>query len=59
MWHLGKEAQTCCALCKNLGEFYVETNRADKAKKLLKILKACNCEEYVSLKNTIKISNSK
>ena len=46
-------------LNKNLGEFYVETNRADKAKKLLKILKACNCEEYVSLKNTIKISNSK
>ena len=40
-------------ITKNLGELYVETNRTDKAKELLKTLKGCNCEEYISLENTI------
>jgi tetratricopeptide (TPR) repeat protein len=36
-----------------LGELYVETNRIDKAKERLMILKDCNCEEYEKLNNLI------
>ena len=33
-----------------LGELYVKTNRIDKAKERLEVLKNCNCEEYRELK---------
>jgi len=36
-----------------LGELYVATNRIDLAKERLKILKDCNCEEYVELNEII------
>jgi len=36
-----------------LGELYVETNRIDKAKKILTFLKNCNCEEFNELKEVI------
>jgi len=36
-----------------LGELYVETNRIDKAKERLMVLKDCNCEEYEKLNNLI------
>ena len=36
-----------------LGELYVATNRIDKAKERLKILKDCSCEEYNELKDVI------
>ena len=36
-----------------LGELYVVTNRIDLAKERLEILKSCNCEEYVELKEII------
>ena len=36
-----------------LGELYVETNRIDKAKERLMVLKNCNCEEYEKLNNLI------
>jgi tetratricopeptide (TPR) repeat protein len=36
-----------------LGELYVVTNRIDLAKKRLKILENCNCEEYDELKQII------
>ena len=34
-----------------LGELYVETNRIDKARERLAVLKNCKCEEYINLKN--------
>ena len=37
-----------------LGELYVATNRIDLAKERLKILKGCNCEEYIELSEIIK-----
>ena len=37
-----------------LGELYVTTNRLDKAKERLAILKDCKCEEYNELKEVIK-----
>ena len=37
-----------------LGELYVATNRIDLAKERLKILKSCNCEEYIELSEIIK-----
>ena len=36
-----------------LGELYVVTNRMDKAKERLEVLKTCNCEEYDELKEII------
>ena len=36
-----------------LGELYVATNRMDLAKERLKVLEACNCEEYKELKEII------
>ena len=37
-----------------LGELYVQTNRIDKAKERLAILKNCNCDEYNELDLIIK-----
>ena len=42
-----------------LGELYVQTNRIDKAKERLAILKNCNCEEYQDLELIIKTKGSK
>tara|TARA_B110000444_G_scaffold33472_1_gene28827 strand:+ start:56 stop:532 length:477 start_codon:yes stop_codon:yes gene_type:complete len=36
-----------------LGELYIQTNRMDKAKARLAVLKNCNCEEYSELKELI------
>ena len=36
-----------------LGELYVQTNRLEKAKERLSVLKNCNCEEYSELKEII------
>tara|TARA_Y100000741_G_scaffold334077_1_gene291078 strand:+ start:166 stop:651 length:486 start_codon:yes stop_codon:yes gene_type:complete len=36
-----------------LGELYIVTNRIDLAKERLEILKGCNCEEYMELKEII------
>ena len=37
-----------------LGELYVQTNRIDKAKERLEVLKNCNCNEYSELELIIK-----
>ena len=42
-----------------LGELYVQTNRIDKAKERLEILKGCNCDEYGELELIIKTRGSK
>jgi len=42
-----------------LGELYVQTDRIDKAKERLEVLKNCNCEEYVELELIIKTRGSK
>jgi len=42
-----------------LGELYINTNRIDKAKERLVVLKNCNCEEFEELKNAIKLGSSK
>jgi len=36
-----------------LGELYLQTKRPEEAKKILEVLKACNCEEYKELKEKI------
>ena len=36
-----------------LGQLYVETNRIDKAKERLEVLKNCKCEEFKELQNLI------
>jgi tetratricopeptide (TPR) repeat protein len=36
-----------------LGQLYVETNRIDKAKERLKVLKNCNCEGFEELQNLV------
>ena len=36
-----------------LGELYIQTNRIELAKKRLEVLKNCNCEEYIELKELI------
>ena len=36
-----------------LGELYIQTNRMDKAKERLAVLKNCKCEEYTELKELI------
>ena len=42
-----------------LGELYVQTNRIDKAKERLAVLKNCNCEEYQELELIIKTRGTK
>ena len=42
-----------------LGELYVQTNRIDKAKERLAILKNCNCDEYQELELIIKTRGTK
>ena len=42
-----------------LGELYVQTDRIDKAKERLEVLKNCNCEEYAELELIIKTRGSK
>ena len=42
-----------------LGELYVQTNRIDKAKERLDVLKNCNCKEYKELELIIKTRGSK
>ena len=37
-----------------LGELYVQTDRIDKAKGRLEVLKNCNCDEYKELELIIK-----
>ena len=37
-----------------LGELYVQTDRIDKAKERLEVLKICNCDEYKELELIIK-----
>ena len=36
-----------------LGELYIQTNRIELAKERLEVLKNCNCEEYIELKELI------
>ena len=36
-----------------LGELYLQTKRPEEAKKILEVLKTCNCEEYKELKEKI------
>ena len=40
-----------------LGDLYIETNRIDKAKERLKVLKNCNCNQFKKLEAKIKLSN--
>jgi tetratricopeptide (TPR) repeat protein len=42
-----------------LGELYVQTNRIDKAKERLAVLKNCKCEEYQELELIIKTKGTK
>ena len=42
-----------------LGELYVQTNRIDKAKERLEVLKSCNCKEYSELELIIKTKGTK
>ena len=42
-----------------LGELYVQTDRIDKAKERLEVLKNCNCEEYAELELIINTRGSK
>ena len=42
-----------------LGELYVQTDRIDKAKERLEVLKNCNCEEYQELELIIKTRGTK
>ena len=42
-----------------LGELYVQTNRIDKAKERLNVLKNCNCSEYSELELIIKTRGTK
>ncbi len=42
-----------------LGELYVQTNRIDKAKERLEVLKNCNCEEFKDLELIIKTRGTK
>jgi tetratricopeptide (TPR) repeat protein len=42
-----------------LGELYVQTNRIEKAKERLAILKNCNCDEYQDLELIIKTRGTK
>tara|TARA_B100000242_G_C42947126_1_gene439215 strand:- start:419 stop:901 length:483 start_codon:yes stop_codon:yes gene_type:complete len=42
-----------------LGELYVQTNRIDKAKERLDVLKNCNCKEFKELELIIKTRGTK
>ena len=42
-----------------LGELYVQTNRIDKAKERLNVLKNCNCDEFKELELIIKTRGTK
>ena len=42
-----------------LGELYVQTDRIEKAKERLEVLKNCNCEEYQELGLIIKTRGTK
>jgi|TARA_A100001388_G_C28605902_1_gene420457 tetratricopeptide (TPR) repeat protein len=42
-----------------LGELYVQTNRIEKAKERLDVLKNCNCKEFKELELIIKTRGSK
>ena len=42
-----------------LGELYVQTNRIEKAKERLEILKNCNCDEFQDLELIIKTKGTK
>ena len=42
-----------------LGELYVQTDRIDKAKERLAVLKNCNCDEYQELELIIKTKGTK
>ena len=42
-----------------LGELYVQTDRIDKAKERLEVLKNCNCDEYQELELIIKTRGTK
>ena len=42
-----------------LGELYVQTNRIDKAKERLEVLKNCNCDEFGELELIIKTRGTK
>ena len=42
-----------------LGELYVNTNRIEKAKERLKVLKDCNCKEFEELQTAITQGSSK
>ena len=42
-----------------LGELYVQTNRIDKAKERLAVLKNCNCDEFQELELIIKTRGTK
>ena len=42
-----------------LGELYVQTNRIDKAKERLEVLRGCNCDEFGELELIIKTRGSK
>ena len=42
-----------------LGELYVQTNRIDKAKERLEVLKNCNCDEFDELELIIKTRGTK
>ena len=42
-----------------LGELYVQTNRIEKAKERLEVLKTCNCKEYGELELIIKTRGTK
>ena len=42
-----------------LGELYVQTNRIDKARERLAVLKDCNCDEFKELELIIKTRGTK
>ena len=42
-----------------LGELYVKTNRIEKAKERLKVLKDCKCDEFKDLELIIKTRGTK
>ena len=57
---LGLEiAPTHKGINEYLGELYVNTNRIEKAKERLKVLKGCNCEEFEVLQTAISQGSSK
>ena len=37
----------------HLGQLYIETNRFDKAKEILQVIKKCNCDDFIELQALI------